>query len=898
MKKSLLSLLALAAYTSAGAYTASQVTSLSQIVDGETYAIVAHIPSGDRILTLDGTNTSFASLSSDVATSIANTATHWQIKVSEGDFCSHSATGNQDHGTVYTISQNGRYWTHAKGTSLATSTEAGELSKFEFHTITTTASNLGATNCFAIMGDYVLSSKGTYSQFQYLLAVNSSGSEDQLTRTSLDYNVNTYYTGWISKTYDYSYYSDNSSIYFLIYKVEAELADKVNDLREEYKAKCADFAASYGVSFDTSVYAAKIDAVDAASEADLEAAAAQMKQISDESLSAQVQAVKDYYGSHYFTMRNCGNSYYVGATTAYNETYQGTFTTRATALSAAYVWKATVSGNADGLYISFYNPFADLYIAGESSVAPSRRILTEHAAAAYEFTSNSADGSRLLLHNGSDYVHNNNLDELQLYTDASYLTNDYTNWQIAELTAEQQAAIYAALVAAANQLTYSDGTTTSMGLTDASLYGNGLNHYSDPLGALQAEFAAKVTDEAEFLDVIAAYKETVATAATLDASAKGNGINMPAAGTFIRVKAGPSQAANLTNGMGYLTAVNASGKDQATVVYSLEDEAAQLNSIFYYTGENLVGFANGLHMRGGDGVHLHSDATDLTPFSISLVESLNEAGTYLLQFASGNYFNPLRYLYINTDGLVNGGQSSSLSGIESSSNAIGYHLHLEAVESLPVTIGADATASVCFPVAVTIPAEATCFVAKVDGTDIKFIKAAAGDSYAAQTPIFVTGTAGDVVNFAIAAEGSADYVSDEFTGNYAVSAFSAADGTITYVPAAAEAAAVDADFESDLNAVVHFVKASGNLPANAPILTISESILNGANAHESVSMTLDSDVEEEQSVSLVATLTAITELITEDEAAEEAVSYDLLGRRLANPSAARIRIVGGKLMVK
>ncbi len=898
MKKTFTLLIALAAAFSAGAYNAQEVSSVEEIVDGGVYAIINMNPSGNRIFTIseDGSTASFQTFSEEL-TAIINPQCHWTFTKTSDHTCAHTSYTSDNHVGIFFISNNGNYWSHTTAATLPTTTTPGAASTyFELikHSTTPSALTDDGSTYFSILGNW----NSTNSVLEALIVLDTSGSVNMYTRASASNDFTSS-----------NYYSEGYSEFYKIYRIVKTASDYLAEAKTEYIAQLLADPQKYGVADAMASYVDQINALTASTDAELTAAKAKMEQIIADSKPAFKQAVVDRFNGRYVTLRNVANStYYITMenTAEQSDDLTGIYAERATdaAAAAKAIWQVQAQldeSNDYGFSIKLTNPYTGIYFGNStlSTTSGHTALMSDNADTALDYKLIGIDSSatKFFIQYGDLYIHNNVTARMLYYTG----DGDGSKWYIEDLTADNKATIFTALSSEASALTYSDGTATSTA-TDPALYGDGLNQITDPLGQEKANVIAKIAANGDFAEVCAALRTVKADASTLSSSAN-TGLNMPKAGSYIRVKAGPQRAATYSTGMAYLSTANNSAGTNAAVVTSLTSADDQLNTILYYSGENLAGYATGYFLRpyldGTTVKNFYTNTTNYTPFNFSLKASTGELGCYLIEYTSSDTSLPCRYLYLNTSA-TDGGNFADVASMEACSSPAGYHLQLEYVESLPVTIDDDGIAALCLPVAVTTPSDADCFVATISGQYLKLNKAEAGATYAAGTPIFVKGTAGTTVTFTVASSGDESHVCDEFAGSYYIHEFTADTDNVTYIPgkpASTSEAAISAApamrraADASNTATVSFIQASETLPANAPILTISKSISGTTyEPYDNFTLTLDPDQTAEDSYSLVSILTSITDLTVDAELPSNC--YDLMGRRIASPRHGQLYIQG------
>jgi hypothetical protein len=369
--------------------------------------------------------------------------------------------------------------------------------------------------------------------------------------------------------------------------------------------------------------------------------------------------------------------------------------------------------------------------------------------------------------------------------------------------------------------------------------GTKLGQYQFTPSFTEKETAYTTGKTADFGDAATAYRDITATEFT-------TALNMPAKNSYLRIKGAD----------GYVTANQDIHETEATAA-----------SIIWYSGETMVDYANGYAFHA-EGFCDDDDVTSEqnTAVNISFSEASNAVGTYIITPAEGDAYN--------SDGLT-----------------------LEEVTALPVALNGG-VAAVCFPVDVTLPSDGKFYTCVCDGTNITVSKKSAGNVIAAGTAILISGDA-DVELPYTAGESTAAANSDNnISYNQLATKFTATDGTITYVPAAASAAKAPtlrvADADGETVPSVTFAKiTSGNLAANTPAINVSTSAVpSGTDPVETFSLTLDPE-QTEDTFSVVSVVTSIEEINA--EAAAQQPIYDLQGRRVTATPTHGLFIFGNKI---
>jgi len=213
------------------------------------------------------------------------------------------------------------------------------------------------------------------------------------------------------------------------------------------------------------------------------------------------------------------------------------------------------------------------------------------------------------------------------------------------------------------------------------LIGDGLGKYSGANSSLMITYY----DEIPLTDPTAAVMRAWITA--LENPASKLNLNMPEAGSFLRVK-------GATSGK-YVTYGTTSTK------YSMGDDAEK--SIFYYDGSHLLSYSDGIYW----GVTANSwDWTSVggTGATYTFLES-NTKGKYFVSMPTKAGYDYC-LLYDNTD-KCDRGATNDLKNVTAR-----YTWSLEEVTSLPLTLAANSYTSFSAPVAITIPDNCKAYIAK------------------------------------------------------------------------------------------------------------------------------------------------------------------------------------------
>lgn len=341
-----------------------------------------------------------------------------------------------------------------------------------------------------------------------------------------------------------------------------------------------------------------------------------------------------------------------------------------------------------------------------------------------------------------------------------------------------------------------------------------------------------------------------------------------------------------------------------TDAYTTFESAADINSIFYYNAENKLenigkGLAvtvtgtgnnqalNGVSTSAQNTAGTHGHAVTFSGASPNALAA--NIGKYMVTYLSAtNAVRAMSY-WTSTDDAVEAnaaaahhvGYGSNVD--ENNSGHVSWFLTVSEVTELPVAIHADGYGSIVCPVALTAPADATTYLAKAEGEDIKFEEIEEGGVIPAGAHVFIKAEANTTVNVAVATE-TADgtqYAHDRFNGSHLVKELTPAEGTNVYakVPVAETGIMTFGATAAEpikLSKLTADDSGKVTVPAGTAVISLPAALHND----DVISVDPNSGIQ----------TTAITEVNA--EAARRDV-YDLQGRRLAAP-AKGINIIGGK----
>ena len=279
-------------------------------------------------------------------------------------------------------------------------------------------------------------------------------------------------------------------------------------------------------------------------------------------------------------------------------------------------------------------------------------------------------------------------------------------------------------------------------------FGTALGQYST--GAISLQEASATIINAAMPIQNKTYDAYPALYAALKQLSDALSINMPQAGSFLRIKTAPAHAATnataFNNTQPYLIGTNHTTQTTRAAFSTDASASSAANSIWYLAEisgtKYLVAYSNGYpavkdeDQRFGVGTGTQYLASNGT--SIVFEEAANkEVGTYNVKFGTNRYLFTTTGLYTDAGDAANG------------SNANGYNFELEAVTSLPVTVTAAGYSSLYLPVSVEIPEGVIAYIATVDQDVLRFTKVI--DIIPAATPVVIEAAAG-TYNFVVSAE--------------------------------------------------------------------------------------------------------------------------------------------------
>ena len=324
--------------------------------------------------------------------------------------------------------------------------------------------------------------------------------------------------------------------------------------------------------------------------------------------------------------------------------------------------------------------------------------------------------------------------------------------------------------------------------------GDDLGQYSatdlttDEIEELLAEATALYESEnPTATEVDAMIEELTAATATVT-------INVPEAGTFLRIKSSPSYT---YVDQPYLGAYNSESKDgRAEFVESAEDDN-EAATIFYYDGEYLVNYETGYYLTNNSNFLGYDGVTTGSAVSFQAA-TYTDIGMYNVVFTGTS---SSRYLYTNTGLYTDAGTNP---------NSYGYNFELEYVETLPVTTNSLGYATLYTPVAVALADGATVYEVTLGDDDVLATTAVEAETIGAGSAVLIAGDASTTYSFTIV-DGEGEVVAGILTGD--VATVESVDDAYTLSTESAD------DVYADADGVILFVLNEGEIQGFTAYLT-------------------------------------------------------------------------------
>ena len=236
-------------------------------------------------------------------------------------------------------------------------------------------------------------------------------------------------------------------------------------------------------------------------------------------------------------------------------------------------------------------------------------------------------------------------------------------------------------------------------------------------------------------------------------------LNMPSAGTFLRIQ-------SVANTSYYVTSGNNSSQGTANAVAGCTGDN-EAGTIFYFDGTYLINYETGYRLEtcstASSGLYYPGVTTGS---EISFVNSFTYDGTfvvgaYMILYGGGSYM------------LFRGGTKEYVEGANYSSSPkyAGYGFYLQNVDTLPYTMNSGGYATIYSPVALTVPNGITVYTVAWDETSEAWTTTEVECTViAAETAVLVKGDANATYDFVItSADGTT--VSDNSMGGQVATAY-------------------------------------------------------------------------------------------------------------------------------
>lgn len=229
-------------------------------------------------------------------------------------------------------------------------------------------------------------------------------------------------------------------------------------------------------------------------------------------------------------------------------------------------------------------------------------------------------------------------------------------------------------------------------------------------------------------------------------------INTPNDGSFIRIRATDSSQGT----MPYLTSELSTYKSATTRAALKPGKGGdnEANTIFYYKNQKLIAYSTGYKTANNSNFLGYNGIVPGT--NVTFKEASDARSEYNVMFNDNN-----RKLFTKKT-TENKTDYYYTDAADKTGNGAGYRFWLEKVESLPVTVSDAGYATLCAPVALTIPANVEVYTASFGQTGVKLTPITG--VIPANTGVVIEATAGKY-NFAITT--SKETASSDLIGNIA-----------------------------------------------------------------------------------------------------------------------------------
>ena len=262
--------------------------------------------------------------------------------------------------------------------------------------------------------------------------------------------------------------------------------------------------------------------------------------------------------------------------------------------------------------------------------------------------------------------------------------------------------------------------------------GSGLGQYASTSAYTSALSAANTT----YANGEATKSELQTAMTTLEAAVDALPINLPQTGMFLRIKS--------VNTNRYLSGVQ-SNHSNATVNNMSFVETADNSTIFYFDGSQLIDYSTGIAENGKS---VGSVGTTGTTYTFAESTHTNNQGKYRVLYNTNQYLYSWSERYYADNYSVDAAQCV---------------FTIEEVGTLPVIIGSTTYATLCAPVALTIPANVQAYyISALTETEATLTEIST--TIAANTPVILKATAAGTYNFTITTGGTNVSASNKLSG--------------------------------------------------------------------------------------------------------------------------------------
>ena len=277
-------------------------------------------------------------------------------------------------------------------------------------------------------------------------------------------------------------------------------------------------------------------------------------------------------------------------------------------------------------------------------------------------------------------------------------------------------------------------------------------HYSGDLDAYNTAIKKAKQIISEYFGLFTANDVTTANNNLSKVAKADFTINTPNDGSFIRIRATDSSQGT----MPYLTSELSTYKSATTRAALKPGKGGdnEANTIFYYKNQKLIAYSTGYKTANNSNFLGYNGIVPGT--NVTFKEASDARSEYNVMFNDNN-----RKLFTKKT-TENKTDYYYTDAADKTANGAGYRFWLEKVESLPVTVSDAGYATLCAPVALTIPANVEVYTASFGQTGVKLTPITG--VIPANTGVVIEATAGKY-NFAITT--SKETASSDLIGNIA-----------------------------------------------------------------------------------------------------------------------------------